>query len=157
VSTSTASFRSRTGCLLPANLHGWLPWLFGALLGLTDELAGHRLRLPPDQRALMRSGILSTVILLLATRRQWAHDRIGFECVGLAAVAPAAWLVGLPLPLVVQVFGLFVVCCALPGYAAWHFEADCGQVGVLWPLRASVRQGIPIFLGLVVPFTLAFG
>jgi hypothetical protein len=154
---AAASPPLRTGVALRPELHAWLPWIFSASLGVTGEFACHHLRLLPDQLALVRGGILSTVILLLVTRQHWSHDRLCFEGVGLAALAPAAWLAGHSLPAAGQALGVFGVCCALPGYTAWRFEPDFGQTGVLWTLRTSVRHGIPAFLGLLLPLVVLLG
>lgn len=122
------------------DLHAWLPWLLAATFIVAAEALGHRLALTAAEHTLVRAPVASTVILLLAIRRHWNHDRTAFECVTLGALVPAAWLAGRTLAGPAQTLPLLVLGSTLPGYAAWRFAPDSGQHGALWPLRDALRR-----------------
>ncbi|MCX6956029.1 MAG: hypothetical protein NTV51_28160 [Verrucomicrobia bacterium] len=120
--------------------HAWLPWLLAATFVVAVEALGRRFALPAAERALVRAPVAGTVILLLAIRRHWNHDRTAFECVTVGALAPAAWLVGRTLGGPAQALPLLALGSTLPGYAAWRFAPDSGQHGALWPFRTLLHR-----------------
>jgi protein SCO1/2 len=138
------------------DLHAWLPWLLAATFIVAAEALGHRLALTAAEHTLVRAPVASTVILFLAIRRHWSHDRAAFECVTLGALAPAAWLASRALGGPAQTLPLLALGATLPGYAAWRFAPDSGQHGVLWPLRDALhRPFAPLSIALLALLFLA--
>lgn len=148
---------SRRSSIVPRDLHAWLPWLLAATFVLAAEALGQHFALTPPERTLLRAPVASSVVLLLAIRRYWNHDRAAFECVSLGALAPAAWLLSRSLAGAVQPLPLLVLVGTLPGYAAWRFAPDCGQRGTLWALRDAFRRPLIVLIPGVLALLLLVG
>jgi len=125
-----------------SRLHRWLPWLLAAGFVVAVESWCARTGLAGEAHWLIRITAGSTLVVLLAVRRAWLHDRGGLECVGYGAIAPAALLAAAVLPPTLRVLPAFALACGLPVYTAWRFLPDHGQRGRAWAVAPGLHRAL---------------
>jgi hypothetical protein len=103
---------------------------------------------------LMIAPLTATGLLLLATHRTWQARRRWVEGVGTVLAAGALALLVSPLPALPRGSALplltLLATWLAHAHAAWRFEPDHGQRGVLWTFTATLRPTFASGLGIAL-------